>query len=116
MAVFKRDKWTCVYCGYKGGPESFDAYLRGNWQCDHWDPDGGDTLENCVTACGQCNMWKKKNKFATPEATREWLRLYREEIARPWFEHHVVRDEPASGWNKIIGPAFNRLKELARPK
>jgi hypothetical protein len=52
--VFKRDNYTCRYCGYTGGP----------LHADHVYPEskGGETtLENLVTACPNCNE-RKSNK------------------------------------------------------
>ena len=59
LAVFDRDKYTCVYCG------ATDEYL----ECDHVVPrsrGGKDTIENLVTACVGCNRRKTDR---TPE---EW--------------------------------------------
>lgn len=59
-AVFERDNFTCVYCGYSG-----DDVV-----CDHSTPvlQGGKTeIENLVTACKPCNSSKAGR---TPE---EWL-------------------------------------------
>jgi HNH endonuclease len=49
--VFERDRYTCRYCGYTGGP----------LHADHVYPEskGGETtLENLSTACPDCNMSK----------------------------------------------------------
>jgi HNH endonuclease len=59
--VFRRDDYTCQYCGSRDLP----------LHCDHAIPvsrGGSDELENLVTACKPCNL-SKHNK--TPE---EWLR------------------------------------------
>ena len=51
--VFKRDNFTCTYCGAKA-PE---AVL----ECDHVTPvfhDGKNVLENLPTACRDCNAGK----------------------------------------------------------
>lgn len=51
--VFKRDRFTCAYCG-KHPP---DVLL----ECDHIIPvaaGGSDDLENLVTACWDCNRGK----------------------------------------------------------
>lgn len=52
--VFKRDGFTCQYCGRKP-PEVV-------LQADHIDPvalGGGDEIENLLTACVDCNQGKK---------------------------------------------------------
>jgi len=51
--VFKRDGFTCRYCGHK----TPDAIL----EIDHVIPSaagGGDEIENLVTACYECNRGK----------------------------------------------------------
>jgi 5-methylcytosine-specific restriction endonuclease McrA len=115
LEVFNRDRWRCRYCGYDGS-KSFEAWLRGGFHCDHLRPrsEGGeDTVENCVTACTPCNLAKGDKWFSTLEAAQHWLRLYREEQARPWFEHHVINAGPINGWNRNVwGPTWERLKQL----
>jgi 5-methylcytosine-specific restriction endonuclease McrA len=56
--IFKRDKWTCQYCGMKSkNPKTLTI--------DHVMPKsrGGDsTWTNLVTACPSCNRKKANNK------------------------------------------------------
>jgi len=56
--IFKRDKWTCQYCGFKSkNPKSLTI--------DHVYPKsrgGGTQWTNLVTACPKCNC-KKSNKL-----------------------------------------------------
>ena len=52
QAVFKRDEYTCRYCGSKQGP----------FQCDHVYPEkhgGKAVMGNMVTACKRCNARKR---------------------------------------------------------
>lgn len=52
--VFKRDKFTCQYCGAKAP----DVML----ECDHIHPraqDGGNDVINLLTACHACNNGKR---------------------------------------------------------
>ena len=59
--VFKRDAYTCRYCGKQGG----------KLECDHVTPasrGGSDDISNLVTACRKCNRSKRDK---TPE---EWKR------------------------------------------
>ena len=73
LKVFKRDNYTCVYCGKRGG----------NLEVDHVKPfskGGSEKLNNLVTSCQKCNRqkrdksllefleWKVKNN-ATKEST-----------------------------------------------
>ena len=54
--LFKRDRYTCQYCGIQPGPEELTV--------DHVVPrsrGGTSTWENCVLACVRCNT-KKANK------------------------------------------------------
>lgn len=51
--LFKRDRYTCQYCGAQPGPESLTV--------DHVRPrsrGGASTWENCVLACLECNRRK----------------------------------------------------------
>lgn len=51
--LFKRDKYTCMYCGVQPGPEELTI--------DHVMPKsrgGTSTWENCVLACVECNKTK----------------------------------------------------------
>jgi hypothetical protein len=52
--VFKRDNYTCHYCGQVGGI----------LECDHkvaFSMGGSDELDNLLTACRRCNR-RKRNK------------------------------------------------------
>lgn len=52
LAIFKRDSWTCVYCGATDEP----------LECDHVHPisrGGSNDDSNLATACLQCNRSKK---------------------------------------------------------
>jgi len=73
LEIFKRDKFTCQYCGRK----SPDVVL----EIDHVVPvcDGGSNdLLNLVTACFDCNRGKGKNKLddcSTVERQRKELEI-----------------------------------------
>lgn len=59
-AVFKRDNYTCVYCGKRLSRRS-TATQENRPTADHIIPksQGGDsTEENLVTACRKCNLEK----------------------------------------------------------
>ena len=57
--IFKRDKWTCQYCGYKSkNPKKLTI--------DHIHPKskgGGTQWTNLTTACPDCNMKKGNNNI-----------------------------------------------------
>lgn len=52
MKVFKRDKFTCQYCGKIGGKLEADHIIP-------FSKGGGDELSNLVTSCRKCNRQKK---------------------------------------------------------
>jgi 5-methylcytosine-specific restriction endonuclease McrA len=91
--VFKRDKFTCQYCGAIGG----QVLLH----CDHVVPvaEGGETtLLNLTTACVDCNLGKGARRLSDDSALAkqhrqladleerrqqlEMMRQWREELAR----------------------------------
>ncbi len=60
--IFKRDRYTCQYCGCQPGPEELTI--------DHVLPrsrGGTSTWENCLLACVACN---KKKADKTPEEAK----------------------------------------------
>jgi 5-methylcytosine-specific restriction endonuclease McrA len=64
--IFKRDKYTCQFCGTQPGPSELTI--------DHVFPKsrgGKSTWENCVLACIDCNKTKANR---TPEEARMTLR------------------------------------------
>lgn len=81
--VFKRDGFTCQYCG--GKPPGVVL------ECDHIDPSskgGSDDIDNLITACFDCNRGKSNGTLdvAPPSVTakaqvlaeqREQLKAYR---------------------------------------
>lgn len=63
-AVFKRDKYTCVYCNKE--------MKKSECTIDHVNPKskkGKDSFENCVTACKKCNQ--EKDNLTIQEWGRE---------------------------------------------
>lgn len=75
--IFKRDSFTCQYCG-KQPPEVVLVI-------DHINPvkEGGDNDElNLVTACEACNQGKGARKLDTmsnrPDADLKWLEMQQE--------------------------------------
>ncbi len=58
--IFKRDRWTCYYCGHKNQGKN-EVVL----QVDHKLPlskGESNNFENLVTSCRACNL-KKSDKF-----------------------------------------------------
>jgi hypothetical protein len=67
IEIFKRDKYTCQYCGWKNGTQKGDRVLH----IDHKIPvyfGGTNNINNLVTACYRCNI-SKNNKVT------EWENL-----------------------------------------
>lgn len=50
-AVYKRDKYRCVYCGRSGIPMTVDHYIP-------QEKGGETTMENLRTSCRECNRLK----------------------------------------------------------
>lgn len=83
--IFERDKYTCMYCGWKGDTFEKWRYLI----VDHFKPkrcfrsnrtfdfESYSSDTNLVTACLVCNLTKADREFPTLEDAREnfqkWL-------------------------------------------
>lgn len=74
--IFKRDGFTCQYCGQKPP----DVVL----QVDHITPvalGGGNDVMNLVTSCEACNQGKKAKRLdiaPRPDADFAWLEMQQE--------------------------------------
>lgn len=71
QACFRRDRWTCVKCGFKGKPNA------GQLHCDHIVPrsEGGpDTLDNVETLCTPCHGPKSQAEAARGRRRRSGKR------------------------------------------
>lgn len=91
--VFKRDRFTCQYCG----AQPPGAVLV----CDHIDPvalGGTTTIDNLITACEPCNQGKGKrplgDRVIRPDADLMYLEV-QQELAelRRFQEAEQQRDE-----------------------
>ena len=92
-SVFKRDKYTCQYCGAQPGRESVTV--------DHVTPKsrgGKTTWTNCVTSCEPCNATKADStpdeagmKLRSKPTKPEPVKLLRAKIAE------------RKKWRKFIG-------------
>jgi 5-methylcytosine-specific restriction endonuclease McrA len=94
--VFKRDHWTCQYCGVQPGGEELTI--------DHVVPrsrGGTSTWENCVLSCIACN---KRKADRTPEQAR--MKLRRRPVRPAWkplYARHEVRIE---SWSKFVSETY----------
>jgi hypothetical protein len=126
--VFKRDAFTCVYCGRR--PPQVVLH------CDHRTPqalDGPTTILNLVTACDDCNL----GKGAIPLDTQQMLDRHMDDAAKlqekrrqlkwieEWYRELAQNDElmrstiadhyqrHVLGWR--LNPDFlNKLARLAQ--
>jgi 5-methylcytosine-specific restriction endonuclease McrA len=94
--IFKRDHYTCQYCGDQPGSEELSI--------DHVVPrsqGGTSTWENCVLACVACN---KRKADRTPQ--QAGMRLRRQPARPAWkplYARHTVRIE---SWSKFVSEAY----------
>lgn len=94
--VFRRDNYTCQYCGRQGKGLTIDHVLprsRGGWT----------SWENVVAACQPCNA--RKGNRTLEESRMRLLRV----PARPYFLfHHYVANSVQSStlevWKKYLEP------------
>jgi 5-methylcytosine-specific restriction endonuclease McrA len=94
--VFKRDRFTCQYCGVQPGSEELTI--------DHVVPraqGGTSTWTNCVLACIECNARKADR---TPQQARMPLRSQPERpIWRPLYAARGVRIE---SWSRFVSESY----------
>jgi 5-methylcytosine-specific restriction endonuclease McrA len=98
--LFKRDHWTCQYCGVQPGSDELTI--------DHVVPrsqSGTSTWENCVLACVTCN---KRKADRTPQ--QAGLKLRHAPVRplwKPMYARHSVRIE---SWSKFVSEAYWNVK------
>lgn len=94
--VFKRDRYTCQYCGSEPGSEDLTI--------DHVKPrsQGGlSTWDNCVLACVACNKMKADR---TPDQARMPLRNV---PRRPkWKPTYAARGPKVASWQRFLSEAY----------
>jgi 5-methylcytosine-specific restriction endonuclease McrA len=94
--VFKRDRFTCQYCGRQPGSEELTI--------DHVVPrshGGRSSWENCVLACVACNHRKADR---TPAEAKMDLRG---NPSRPqWRPFYAARSGRIESWSKFISEAY----------
>ena len=111
--VFKRDKFTCQYCGATATQKLL--------HCDHVEPvaEGGETtLLNLITACVDCNlgkgarplsddsaMAKQHRQLAELEERRqqlEMMREWREELAQHQVDQIEIVSDAFEAWSQFV--------------
>jgi hypothetical protein len=82
MQVYKRDKFTCVYCGVNGS----EAEL----QCDHLHPiskGGSNHVSNLRTSCRSCNQSKgNKTNFKSNVMGNQSNSVYFFTLNNYWYK------------------------------
>lgn len=110
--VFKRDSFTCQYCGQKAP----DIVLH----LDHIEPqslDGDDTITNLLTSCEACNLGKSNIRLSDDSAIQkqrhqlELLQERREQLEMMMEWHRGLVDieaeqleEIAQFWSDLVSP------------
>jgi 5-methylcytosine-specific restriction endonuclease McrA len=101
--IFKRDRFTCQYCGVQPGPEELTI--------DHVLPraqGGTSTWTNCVLACVDCNKRKDDRR---PE--QAGMRLRREPVRSVWKPLYAAYEVRVESWSKFVSEAYWNV-ELAK--
>jgi 5-methylcytosine-specific restriction endonuclease McrA len=94
--IFKRDHYTCQYCGKQPGAEELTV--------DHVIPrarGGQSRWDNCVLACVECN---KRKADRTPEQAK--MRLKREPVQPIWNPLYAAHDLRIASWSKFVSEAY----------
>ena len=94
--IFKRDHWTCQYCGCQPGGEELTI--------DHVIPrsqGGTSTWENCVLACIGCN---KRKADRTPH--QAGMRLRKVPVRPTWKPIYARDSVRIESWSKFISETY----------
>ena len=94
--IFKRDRFTCQYCGAQPGSEELTL--------DHVTPraQGGESRwENCVLACLACN---KRKADRTPQ--QAGMKLRKEPVQPTWRPLYAAHDVRIESWSKFVSEAY----------
>jgi 5-methylcytosine-specific restriction endonuclease McrA len=94
--MFKRDHYTCQYCGCQPGGEELTI--------DHVVPrsqGGQSTWDNCVLACVACN---KRKADRTPQQAR--MKLRTQPVRPRWSPLYARQSLRIASWSKFISDAY----------
>jgi 5-methylcytosine-specific restriction endonuclease McrA len=94
--IFKRDHYTCQYCGKQPGMEELTL--------DHVIPraqGGVSRWDNCVLACLECN---KRKADRTPEQAK--MRLKRKPVQPGWNLQYAVHQQRIESWSRFVNEAY----------
>jgi 5-methylcytosine-specific restriction endonuclease McrA len=94
--IFKRDRYTCQYCGRQPGSEELTI--------DHVLPraQGGQSRwDNCVLACLDCN---KRKADRTPQQAK--MRLRKAPVQPTWNPLFAAHEARIETWSKFVSEAY----------
>ncbi len=94
--IFKRDHFTCQYCGDQPGSEELTL--------DHVVPRarGGESRwDNCVLACVACN---KRKADRTPQ--QAGMKLRKEPVQPTWRPLYAAHNVRIESWSKFVSEAY----------
>lgn len=94
--VFKRDRFTCQYCGCQPGSEELTI--------DHVLPRsqfGETSWENCVLACVDCNSRKADR---TP--SQAGMKLSKTPVRPKWKPFYAMQNVPIDSWSRFISETY----------
>ena len=94
--IFKRDHYTCQYCGQQPGMEelTLDHVIpRAQGGISRWD--------NGVLACLECN---KQKADRTPEQAK--MRLRRKPVQPGWNLQYAIHQQRIESWSKFVSEAY----------
>lgn len=95
--LFKRDRYTCQYCGCQPGPQELTV--------DHIFPKsrgGKSTWENCILACVACN--KKKANRTPAEAGMTMRKVPKKPSWKTLAQVHPKQRRES--WEQFLGRAY----------
>ena len=98
--IFKRDRFTCQYCGVQPGTDELTL--------DHVVPraqSGTSSWENCVLACVACNKHKADR---TPVQAK--MKLRKSPIRPMWKPLYADCPERIESWGKFLSEAYWNVK------
>jgi 5-methylcytosine-specific restriction endonuclease McrA len=98
--IFKRDRFTCQYCGHQPGSEELTI--------DHVVPraqGGTSTWDNCVLACVECNSRKADR---TPQQAK--MRLRHEPHRPMWNPLYASHRMRIDSWSRFVSEAYWNVK------
>ena len=97
-AVYVKNHFTCVYCGFDGRP--FEYWMQ--LSIDHIRPKscgGSDEIDNLVVACRACNAITSKMEFDADRSREQILREKQERIRKRRTEYY-------DHWTKLVAPRY----------